>query len=237
MLRPSEKMRNQIRTLRNSFIEAWQRFWIIRAGPHGFGLLCGWIGSRFTAPYHKRCHLASYFVSGFIAPSAVVKHNNFTRGTHVFVGDRTFIYQTGNGGKIALMDQVHVYGNSFIETGMNGNIHVSARTHIQPGCHMHAYLSDILIGHDVEIAADCGFYSYDHRTDQDLPIMQQGLRTKGDIVVGDGAWLGHRVTILSGVTIGEGAMIAAGSVVTSNIPKNAIAAGSPARVIKVRNID
>ena len=52
----------------------------------------------------------------------------------------------------------------------------------------------------------------------------------------DDVWIGFGVIILDGVTIGKGAIIAAGSVVTKSIPENAIAAGSPARVIKSRAI-
>jgi acetyltransferase-like isoleucine patch superfamily enzyme len=49
--------------------------------------------------------------------------------------------------------------------------------------------------------------------------------------VGDGAWIGHGVTVLQGVRIGEGAVIAAGAVVVHDVPENAIAAGVPARVV------
>lgn len=58
--------------------------------------------------------------------------------------------------------------------------------------------------------------------------------TKGNIVVMDDVWIGRRVTILSGVTIGQGAIIAAGSVVTNNVPAYSIVGGVPAKVIKNR---
>ncbi|MCX8495484.1 MAG: hypothetical protein ORN51_04800 [Akkermansiaceae bacterium] len=64
--------------------------------------------------------------------------------------------------------------------------------------------------------------------------MDQGLSSKGEIVVKNGAWLGHGVIVLSGVTIGECAVIGAGSVVTKNVPDYAIAAGVPARVLEVK---
>ncbi len=56
----------------------------------------------------------------------------------------------------------------------------------------------------------------------------------GEIVVGNGAWVGVGVTIIFPVRIGENAIIGAGSVVTKDIPDNAIAAGVPAKVIKYR---
>lgn len=61
--------------------------------------------------------------------------------------------------------------------------------------------------------------------------------SKGDIIVGDDVWFGQRTTILSGVTIGQGAVIAAGAIVTKDVPPYAIVGGSPARVLKYRFSD
>lgn len=58
--------------------------------------------------------------------------------------------------------------------------------------------------------------------------------SKGDIIVDDDVWIGYRATILSGVHIGQGAVIAAGAVVTKDIPPYAIVGGVPAKVIKYR---
>lgn len=56
-----------------------------------------------------------------------------------------------------------------------------------------------------------------------------------DVKIGDFVWLGNRVLILPGVTIGEGAIIQAGAVVASDIPPCAIAGGNPAKVFKYRD--
>jgi chloramphenicol O-acetyltransferase type B len=58
-----------------------------------------------------------------------------------------------------------------------------------------------------------------------------------DVIIEENAWIGDRVIILSGVTIGEGAIIQAGSCVVSDIPKYAIAGGHPAKVFKYRDKD
>jgi virginiamycin A acetyltransferase len=58
--------------------------------------------------------------------------------------------------------------------------------------------------------------------------------SKGDIIVGDDVWIGFRATILSGVHIGQGAVIAAGAVVTKDVPPYAIVGGVPAKIIKYR---
>ena len=58
-----------------------------------------------------------------------------------------------------------------------------------------------------------------------------------DIYIEENVWLGDRVILLGGITIGEGAIIQAGSTVTSDIPKYAIAGGHPAKVFKYRDIN
>ena len=62
---------------------------------------------------------------------------------------------------------------------------------------------------------------------------QEGV-SKGNIIVDDDVWIGFRSTILSGVHIGQGAIVAAGSLVTKDVPPYAIVGGVPAKVIKYR---
>lgn len=61
--------------------------------------------------------------------------------------------------------------------------------------------------------------------------------TKGDVCIGNDVWIGMEAIILSGVTIGDGAVIAARSVVTKDVPPYAIAGGNPARIIRLRFSD
>lgn len=69
-----------------------------------------------------------------------------------------------------------------------------------------------------------------------VKIMGQPLEgvSKGDIIVEDDVWIGYRSTILSGVRIGQGAVVAAGAVVTKDVPPYAIVGGVPAKVLKYR---
>jgi len=69
--------------------------------------------------------------------------------------------------------------------------------------------------------------------DKDKLIREQGT-TRSEIVIGSNCWIGSKVTVLAGVKIGNGCVIAAGSVVTKDIPENSIAAGIPAKVLKSR---
>ena len=100
------------------------------------------------------------------------------------------------------------------------------------------------IGNFCSIAPNVKFVlNADHYTNHftTFPLKVKVLQTqnkegvsKGDIIVGDDVWLGLNAVILSGVTIGQGAIIAAGAVVTKNVPPYAIVGGNPARIIKYR---
>lgn len=210
-------------------------FWLARSGPHGFGRVAAWLASRHSLPFQQMSYLADRLPQGFISPRARVDHPDLRMGKHVYLGDGVIVQCTSKGGAVELGDRVHLYGNTFVETGMGGRIRIEDGAHIQPGCHIHAFLSEVRIGKQAEIAPGCGFYCYDHGMAHGIPIMEQPLSSKGGIHIGDGAWLGYGVTVLQGVVIGKGAVIAAGSVVVRDIPDNAIAAGSPAKVLKYRD--
>lgn len=99
------------------------------------------------------------------------------------------------------------------------------------------------IGNYCSIAPEVVFIlSADHNLDKlstfpfKVKILYQAYEgvSKGDIIVDDDVWIGYRSIILSGVHIGQGAVIAAGSVVTKDVPPYAIVGGTPAKVIKFR---
>ena len=80
------------------------------------------------------------------------------------------------------------------------------------------------------IAPNCGFYSAGHPLDAEKRNM--GLEYAFPITVGNNVWIGANVTVLPGVSIGDDAVIGAGSVVTKNIPSGVLAAGNPCSVIR-----
>lgn len=65
-------------------------------------------------------------------------------------------------------------------------------------------------------------------------MLEQGMAEAKPVTVGDDVWIGQRALILPGVSIGTGAIVAAGSVVTRDVPPFAVVAGNPAKVIKDR---
>ncbi|MEG0276513.1 MAG: sugar O-acetyltransferase [Coprobacillus sp.] len=88
----------------------------------------------------------------------------------------------------------------------------------------------ITIGNHVFMGPYCGFYTASHSLD--IVERNKGIENALPIVVEDNVWLGANVSILQGVTIGEGSVIAAGSVVNKDIPAHVIAGGIPCKVIK-----
>lgn len=93
----------------------------------------------------------------------------------------------------------------------------------------------VSIGRDVIMGQWVSFHPENHNTSSiELPIRLQGVNRRG-IVVGDNCWFGAKVTILDGVNIGSGSIIAAGAVVTAGkYPDNAVLGGVPAKIIKYR---
>ena len=77
-------------------------------------------------------------------------------------------------------------------------------------------------------------HSQEHVTDDlEKPIRLQGTH-EGEVVVGDDVWLGARVTLLSGARVGDGCIVAAGSVVRGDFPPRSVIGGLPARILKMR---
>ena len=150
---------------------------------------------------------------------------------------------------LAVGDQSIIDG-TFIFERESGYVSIGERVHI--GSSTFISISEIRIGNDVTIAWDCVFYDHnshpvpwDERK-QDTIIELQDLRQYGDmirnknwdhvisrpIVIKDKAWIGFGGTILKGVTIGEGAVVAAKSVVVKDIEPYTVVGGNPAQVIK-----
>jgi acetyltransferase-like isoleucine patch superfamily enzyme len=76
---------------------------------------------------------------------------------------------------------------------------------------------------------------FDHGvTEVDRPIREQGIY-KRDVRVGHNVWIGYGACVLRGVTIGDNSIVGTSSVVTKPIPANAVVAGAPARVIRMRD--
>ena len=102
--------------------------------------------------------------------------------------------------------------------------HITCANHIEIG-------NGVLTGRFVLIT-DNGHGKSDI-SEMATPPLSRSIYSKGPVIVGQNVWIGDKVTILPNVTIGDGAIIAANAVVTKNIPPYTIAAGCPAKVIRL----
>lgn len=115
-----------------------------------------------------------------------------------------------------------------------GHIEIGSNTKISPETIIQGPGKGVIIGKNALIAGHCLFISANHNFDRtDIPITEQKENSKG-ILIEDDVWIGAGCRILDGVTIGQGSVIGAGSVVNHSIPPYSIAVGVPAKVIKSR---
>lgn len=133
-------------------------------------------------------------------------NNIFSRFTSI-VAENNGIIQTG--------DNLSVNSNTVISASDGGRIKIG---------------SSVLIAQNVVIRASNHNY-----VSIDIPIQEQG-HTPGVIVIGDGVWIAANVVVTSNVTIGEHSIIAAGSVVTKDLPSFGIYGGIPAEFLKSRKL-
>lgn len=133
------------------------------------------------------------------------------------------------------------YSNNFFDIS---KVEVGKYSYGPLNVHTYRGITSVLkIGHFCSIASDVHFIlggEHGCNTISTFPFKQMILNcgvdttSKGDIVVEDDVWIGHGTTVLSGVRIGQGAVVAAGAVVTKDVPPYAIVGGVPAKVIKYR---
>lgn len=220
--------------VRQRLVSTWAGFWMRLAGAGVVPRTATRLASLAVPPYYGRHRLRAFHPRGYTAPSATVHHRAFRRGNHTSLAERVIVFEDEGGGTATIGDRSTVNHDVCIQTGQGGRVTIGADTHIQPWCQFSAYIGAIAIGDGVDIAPGCSFYPYEHAMDPGRPIREQGLVSRGDIVVGDGAWLGAHAILLSGAKVGRGAVIAAGAVVRNAVPDGAIAAGVPAKVVGTR---
>lgn len=115
---------------------------------------------------------------------------------------------------------------------------LNKRTHLGKNCNFNGLVIEgcgkVVIGDNFHSGVDILFITQNHNYKGNaLPYNKEYVYK--EIIIGDNVWIGSRTIVLSGNTIGEGAIIQAGSVVVSDIPKYGIAGGHPAKVFKYRN--
>ncbi len=113
-------------------------------------------------------------------------------------------------------------------------VHLGKRDVLNFGCLLDGRKFTIRVGNDVSIGPEATILTLGHDP-QSATFADRG----GDVVIGDRVWIGYRALVMPGVTIGEGAVVAAGAVVTKDVEPFTIVAGVPAKKIgdRSRSID
>lgn len=157
----------------------------------------------------------------------LIRHPIIVRGKGMIIGGRNLT--TGVGCRLeAFLSDGNTEGKVFLGEGiqLNDYVHISALESVTIG-------DNVLIASHVYISDNShGSYKGDDNdtSPQIIPIKRSYFTSP--VTIGNNVWIGEGVIILPGVTIGDGAIIGAHSVVNKTIPSNAIAVGSPAKVIK-----
>jgi len=138
-----------------------------------------------------------------------------------------------------------ISSNIFDQSGKNINIEKGAnfgtgkgiKIGDYSGVGVRSYIRGPLeIGNYVMMGPDVIILTSSHKFESlETPMCFQGGHNPKKVTIGDDVWIGTRVIILPGVTIGNGAIIGAGAIVTKDVPAYAIVGGNPAKIIKYRN--
>jgi acetyltransferase-like isoleucine patch superfamily enzyme len=114
-----------------------------------------------------------------------------------------------------------------------GEVEIGAKTVMGQECTISAF-QHVSIGRECILADRVMLIDFDHGvTEVDRPIRLQGIY-KRDVRVGHNVWIGYGACVLRGVEIGDNSIVGTSSVVTKRVPENAVVAGTPARVIRMR---
>ncbi|WP_276573980.1 acyltransferase [Solitalea lacus] len=129
------------------------------------------------------------------------------------------------------LDAIDAYNNQVFTP----SIVIGNNVTMQKDCHIGA-IDKIVIGNNVLMGSKIFISDHSHGDTSLssilLPPLERPLISKGPIYIENNVWIGEGAVILSGVTIGENSIIGANTVVTKSVPKNSVAAGNPAKIIK-----
>jgi acetyltransferase-like isoleucine patch superfamily enzyme len=114
-----------------------------------------------------------------------------------------------------------------------GEVHIGAKSVLGQECTISSF-QHVSIGRECILADRVMLIDFDHGVvEVERPIREQGIY-KRDVRVGHNVWMGYGACVLRGVTIGDNAIVGTSTVITKDVPDNAVVAGIPARVLRMR---
>jgi acetyltransferase-like isoleucine patch superfamily enzyme len=126
-------------------------------------------------------------------------------------------------------------GHDFCIAGDLSRFHIEPTSHIKSGTFIECS-GGVRIGRHFHTGRGLTIFSTNHNYRSDKMIPYDDVDLPGPVVIEDFVWFGANVSILPGVTVGEGAVVAMGAVVTRDVPAGAVVAGNPARVVGQRDM-
>ncbi|QLD12388.1 acyltransferase [Microbacterium oleivorans] len=127
---------------------------------------------------------------------------------------------------LALGDRSYIAAGAYL----TGTLRIGADCSINPST---VVRGDVVFGDGVRMGAHSSVLGFNHSMEPGTPVFRQPLTSRG-IRVGDDVWIGSHVVVLDGVSVGDSAVLAAGAVVTKDVPAGAIVGGNPARLLRWR---
>uniref|UniRef100_UPI0022B7F8F7 acyltransferase n=1 Tax=Desertihabitans aurantiacus TaxID=2282477 RepID=UPI0022B7F8F7 len=154
---------------------------------------------------------------------AVRACDRYSFGTRCFVSELASVQN----------EELHLGDHSYIAAGayLTGTLRTGRHCTINARA---VVRGDVVLGDAVRIGAHTSVLAFNHTyTDPDREVFRQPSTSRG-IRIGDDVWIGSNVTVLDGVSVGSRAVVAAGAVVTKDVPAGAVVGGNPARVLRWR---
>jgi len=144
------------------------------------------------------------------------------RQDYLRTGERSILY-LGDDAQLRIYGRFTMHGHSSIM------VHKGATLEIGDNTYLHGGSIDCSVG--IHIGNDCAIADGVRIMDNSWHVVNEALQ-KQEVRIGDKVWIATNALIIPGVTIGDGAIIAAGAVVTKDVPTGCMVAGVPAKVVK-----
>lgn len=194
------------------------------------GALGFWLRRKFYPFLFRKCGRRLT-----MGKNVVLRHpHRVSLGDNVIVDSGCTIDAKGEEGEGVVIGNGVFIGAGTIISMAGGTIEIDDGANIGSYCRIGTY-GHTRVGKKVLLAAYCYLVGATHETDSiDIPIIDQPTITRGGVTIGDGTWLGARVTVMDGKSVGCHSVVGAHAVVTETLPDFCIAYGVPAKVVRMR---